>query len=177
MYHLYVGYTCICVCLQVCIYVIKYSLLYVIYDQGTSISHLSIAGMFCEVDVICPIVFNFFLQVLLQFLTFLLSVCEVSNEKYFNACLPDQLLNQVKFCFVFVGFLCCSTNYFVIKNLTLSSLLPLISAFFLLLITSLYLFVIVSYFHFSHSYQVNINIIFSIISFVNFLIYTFAFYL
>ena len=61
-----------------------------------------------------------------------------------------------------------------LKNLTLSSLLPLLLAFlfFLLLLTLLYLFVIVSFPQYYYSFQVNIA---TIVSFVNFLIYTFAF--
>ena len=55
--------------------------------------------------------------------------------------------------------------------------LLLVFLFLVLLLILLYSFVIVSYFHCCYSYQVNIGIIVSIISFVNFLIHTFAFYL
>ena len=61
-----------------------------------------------------------------------------------------------------------------LKTLSLSSLLPLLVLSLLLLILS-YFFVIVSIFHCFYSYLVNITIIVSIITFINFLIYTFAF--
>ena len=121
--------------------------------------------------------------------------------KNISECLPDQFLNQVKFfffhhaipsishhyycyyCYCYYCYYCSSIItiiiVFVTENLTLSSLLPLslVFLFFFLLLISLYLFVIVSYFHCCYSYQVTINFIVSIISFVNFLIYTFAFHL
>ena len=67
-------------------------------------------------------------------------------------------------------------NASVIKNLILSSLLPLLTVFllFLLFLILLYLFVIVSFSQCCYSYQVKIAIT---ASFVNFLIYTFAFHL
>ena len=67
-------------------------------------------------------------------------------------------------------------NASVIKNLTLSLLLPLLAVFlfFLLLLILLYLLVTVSFSQCCYSYKVNIAII---VSFANFLIYTFAFHL
>ena len=67
-------------------------------------------------------------------------------------------------------------NVFVIKHLTLSLLLPLLLVllFFLLLLISLYLLVFFSFSQCCYSYQVNMAIT---VSFVNFLIYTFAFHL
>ena len=69
------------------------------------------------------------------------------------------------------SFIITIINIFVTKNLKISSLLPLLLVFlfFLLLLILLYLFVIVSYSQCCYSYQVNITIV----SFVNFLIYTF----
>ena len=65
-----------------------------------------------------------------------------------------------------------------LKTLSLSSLLPLLVLLLLLLLLLLissYFFVIVSIFHCFYSYLVNITIIVCIVSFINFLIYTFAF--
>ena len=64
-------------------------------------------------------------------------------------------------------------NVFVIKKLKLPLLLPLLLLFlfFLLLLILLHLFVIVSFSQCCYSYQVRIAII---VSFVSFLIYTFA---
>ena len=64
-----------------------------------------------------------------------------------------------------------------LKTLLSLSLLPLLLflLFFFLLIIILYFFVITSYIHCCYSSQVNITIIVSIISFINFLIYTFGF--
>ena len=66
-------------------------------------------------------------------------------------------------------------NVFVIRNLALSLLLPLLLVFlfFLLSLMLLYLFVIVSFSQCCYSFQINIAII---VSFVNFLIYTFVFH-
>ena len=67
-------------------------------------------------------------------------------------------------------------NVFVIKNLTLSLLFPLLLVFLflLLLLILLYLLAIVSFSLCCYSYQGNIAIIYS---FVNFLICTFVFHL
>ena len=66
---------------------------------------------------------------------------------------------------------------FVIQSLTLSSILPLLLVLLFFSLLILYVLVIVSYFHCLYSHQVNITIIVSIISFVNFLIYIFRFHL
>ena len=67
-------------------------------------------------------------------------------------------------------------NVSVIKNLTLSSLLPLLLVFLFLFLLLLHFFVSLFYLHCCYSYQVDIIFV-SIINFVNFLIYTFAFHL
>ena len=131
-------------------------------------------------------------------LTYSFSFCDINNIKYFYARLPHQFLNQLKFfgcllfflnpipsisqlyyccyCYYYYIFHITTINVFIVKNLTLSTLLPLslVFLFFLLLLILLYLFLIVSFSQWCYSYQVNIAIV---ASFVNFLIYTFAFYL
>ena len=65
-------------------------------------------------------------------------------------------------------------NVFVMKNLILSSLLPLWLVFLFFLLILRYLFVIVFFSQCCYIYQANVA---TIVSLVNFVIYTFAFHL
>ena len=82
-----------------------------ISEQEVSISRLSIPGIvqWSMKTIIIRNVFNFsFCQ---QFLTFLFSVCDINNKKYFYTCLSDQFLNQVKF-FLLHAIPCISQLYY-----------------------------------------------------------------